>query len=164
MLFIHGLESSPQGSKAVFLAQHFEALTSEMDTHDFGACVALQTRKIASFAPEIVVGSSFGGAVLLDLLQRGAWAGPSLFLAPAHRHYSIPEWLPTSVAALIVHGTRDSIVDIAGSRALSQTGSRHCVRLIEVDDEHRLQSLVDTGRLAGLVHEVYAQRTLDPAR
>ena len=39
--FIHGLEGSPQGAKARFLAEHFEAITPAMDTSDFAACVAL---------------------------------------------------------------------------------------------------------------------------
>jgi hypothetical protein len=156
VLFVHGLESSPQGSKALFLAEHFEALTPAMDTRDFEACVALQAHQIAEFQPDVVVGSSFGGAVVLALLQRGAWRGPTLLLAPAQRHFPVQERLPAGIATIVVHGTRDTVVDIAGSRSLAGSGTTGRVQLIEVDDEHRLQTLVDSGRLSELVRQVAA--------
>jgi predicted esterase len=156
VLFIHGLESSPQSSKATFLAQHFEALTPAMDTADFAVCVDRQSEHIETFRPDVIVGSSFGGAVALAVIHRGAWRGPTLLLAPAQRHYPVEEKLPPGVPAVVVHGTRDSVVDIAGSRTLAETGSPGLVRLVEVDDEHRLQTLVDSGRLAELVRQVHA--------
>ena len=61
--FIHGLEGSPQGAKARLLAEHFEARTPAMDTADFEACVALQASSLRDFEPDVLVGSSFGGAV-----------------------------------------------------------------------------------------------------
>ncbi|HEY6559442.1 MAG TPA: YqiA/YcfP family alpha/beta fold hydrolase [Polyangiaceae bacterium] len=156
VLFVHGLESSPQSSKAVFLAEHFTALTPAMDTSDFEGCVALQAREIAAFRPDVVVGSSFGGAVVVALLERAAWRGPTLLLAPAQRHYPVAERLPEGTAVYIVHGTRDDVVSIDGSRSLAQSGTPALVRLVEVDDEHRLQSLVTSGRLAELVRAVSA--------
>jgi alpha/beta superfamily hydrolase len=157
VLFVHGLESSPQSSKALFLAEHFRALTPGMDTSDFAACVALQAREIAAFQPDVVVGSSFGGAVVVALLGGAAWRGPTVLLAPAQRHYPVAQQLPEGTAIDIVHGTRDEVVDIEGSRALARTGTPELVRLLEVDDEHRLQSLVVSGRLAELVRSVHAR-------
>lgn len=154
VLFIHGLESSPQSSKALFLSAHFDALTPAMDTRSFASAVEVQADQIAQFRPDVVVGSSFGGAVLLKLLERGSWRGPSVLLAPAHRHYGVEERLPPDVPVILVHGTRDDIVSIAGSRALAKTGTPGLVRLVEVDDEHRLQTLVESGRLAELVREI----------
>ncbi|MDH3588188.1 MAG: hypothetical protein OEQ74_02165, partial [Gammaproteobacteria bacterium] len=71
--FIHGLEGSPYGIKSQQLKQEFDALTPEMDTSDFEACIRLQSDAIVSFAPDLLVGSSFGGAVALALLQQGLW-------------------------------------------------------------------------------------------
>jgi predicted esterase len=153
VLFIHGLESSPQGVKARFLAQHFETLTPSMDTSDFVACVRNQASRLAEFQPDVVVGSSFGGAVLLALVRAGAWRGPTVLLAPAARHYGIPEVLPEGVPVTVVHGTADDVVDIAGSRALAQTGSPGLVKLIELEDGHRLQSIIDDGSLATIVND-----------
>jgi alpha/beta superfamily hydrolase len=140
------------------LAEHFEALTPAMNTADFAACVDLQARQVETFRPDVVVGSSFGGAVVVALLERGAWRGPTLLLAPAQRHYPVPERLPANVPTYIVHGTRDDVVSIEGSRALARTGTAECVRLFEVDDEHRLQTLVTSGRLAELVRAVHGHQ------
>jgi alpha/beta superfamily hydrolase len=152
--FIHGLEGSPQGSKAQFLAKHFDALTPSMDTGDFAGCVALHARIIDEFRPEVLVGSSFGGAVAVALLGSGKWRGPTLLLAPAQRHFGVEESLPPGVAVIVAHGTRDDVVDIEGSRGLVRSSSAEWAELLEVDDDHRLESLVTSGRLAELVREV----------
>lgn len=152
--FAHGLESSPQGAKAQYLAARFEALTPAMDTGDFPACVALHAAELARFRPHVLVGSSFGGAVVLELLRRGAWRGPTLLLAQAGLKLGVCERLPEGVPVLLVHGTRDDVVDPEHSRRLARTGSPGLVRLVEIDDEHRLDRLIAEDRLAGLVDEV----------
>ena len=103
--FAHGLESNPQGSKARELRRHFELACPEMDTRDFEACVKVHAATIAREKPDVLVGSSFGGAVALALLERGMWRGPTLLLAPAHRYFSSAETLPADVPIWIVHGT-----------------------------------------------------------
>ena len=85
--FVHGLEGSPRGSKARLLARHFDARTPEMDTRDFEGCVARQTEVLTEFSPDVLVGSSFGGAVAVAMLNQGLWTGPTLLLAQAARHY-----------------------------------------------------------------------------
>ena len=49
--FIHGLESSPQSTKARVLAEHFESLTPGMQTDDFEGCVTQQHRPSRNFGP-----------------------------------------------------------------------------------------------------------------
>jgi predicted esterase len=154
VLFIHGLEGSPQGAKSRFLEEHFDAYTPAMDTSDFSSCLRTQAAAIASFSPDVVVGSSFGGAVLVRLLADGVWRGPSLLLAQAAAHFGGEAKLPEGVRVTLVHGLSDDVVDIAGSRALARTGSPGLVELIEVEDGHRLQSLIDDGTLAALVRGV----------
>jgi predicted esterase len=172
VLFMHGLESSPQGDKAVYLAARFDATTPAMDTRAFQkrptladpvaraafeACVAQQERAIVDARPDVVVGSSFGGAIAVLLLTRGAWRGPTLLLAQASDRLGELE-LPAGVPVLLVHGTKDDVVDIAGSRRLARTGTPSLVRLLEVDDGHRLNGLLAGERLADLVREVHAMR------
>jgi hypothetical protein len=152
--FIHGLEGSPQGSKARFLAEHFDAVTPAMDTGDFAACVALHRRVLEEFAPQVLVGSSFGGAVAVALLGDGSFRGPTLLLAPAQRHFGVAERLPAGVPVIVAHGLHDDVVDIAGSRGLVASSTPEWARLVEVDDDHRLQSLVDSGKLGDLVREL----------
>jgi alpha/beta superfamily hydrolase len=151
--FVHGLESGPLGSKARYLAEHFpDALTPEMNTKDFEASVRVQLDALSEKAPDVLVGSSFGGAVAVALLQRGLWKGPTLLLAPAVKHFGLEPRLPENVRVLIVHGTRDDVVDIETSRVLARTGSENLVEMIELDDEHRLKSVLETELLTELVN------------
>jgi predicted esterase len=153
--FVHGLEGSPQGAKARLLAAHFEALTPAMDTRDFEACVRVQHEALARFRPDVLVGSSFGAAVAVALLARGAWRGPTLLLAQAALRYDPGARLPEGVRVWLVHGLRDELIDPEESRRLARTGTPGLVRLLEVDDEHRLGALVASGRLAELVRELW---------
>ncbi len=191
VLFLHGLESGPQGQKARYLAGRFEARTPDMQTGRgvaaraedprpsdrsavdgpparraaevelFQRCVALQRAELAAFRPDVLVGSSFGGAVAVALLREGAWRGPTLLLAQAAllatRRAGVlgPEAqvaLPEDVDVLLVHGARDDVVPLDDSRRLAATSPR--ARLVEVDDGHRLEALCQDERLADLVREV----------
>jgi predicted esterase len=151
--FAHGLESSPQGNKARLFGQHFELNTPAMDTRDFESCVHLHAAEANSFRPDVLVGSSFGGAVAVALLQRKLWAGPTLLLAQASRHYLPDPRLPQGVRITLVHAPNDEIVDIAGSRALAETGTPGLVELLEVDDDHALSKLTQSGELIALVRQ-----------
>lgn len=147
VLFVHGLEGSPEGAKARLFDTHFTALTPAMETGDFEACVELQRAAIESFRPDVLVGSSFGGAVAVALLARRAWRGPTLLLAQAAVHYDPDASLPKNVPVWLVHGRRDALIPVEHSRALAATGSPDHVRLIEVDDDHPLHDSVASGAL-----------------
>jgi len=149
--FVHGLESSPQGVKARLLAEHFRALTPAMDTLDFEGSIAVQSEALRAFSPHVLVGSSYGGALAVAMLQRGLWRGPTLLLAQAALRRGQPAELPAQVPIWLVHGTRDEIIDPEDSRILARSGSPEHVRLIEVDDVHALHSTVEDGRLVAWV-------------
>ena len=152
--FIHGLESSPQSTKALLLAEHFESLTPAMDTADFAGCVELQRDTLEEFRPDVLIGSSFGGAVAVELLQRGFWRGPTLLLAQAAIRRGQQARLPDAVPIWIVHGSRDEIIAPEDSRVLAAAGSQRWVRLIEVDDDHPLRESVRSGKLIEWVREL----------
>jgi len=156
--FVHGLESGPGSAKALYFDSRFDAVTKAMNTSDFEASIGVQLEEIQAQEPDVLVGSSFGGAFVLAILQRGLYAGPSLLLAPAYRHYAIEPRIPDGLRVLIVHGTRDDVVPIEDSRALAKTGSSGSVALVEVDDEHRLASLLEGDELAMLVRRTFTLR------
>jgi predicted esterase len=159
--FIHGLEGSPQGNKARMLGEHFETTTPAMTTEDFEGCVDTHARVLESFGPDVLVGSSFGGAVAVALLMRGDWRGPTLLLAQAAEHYLPKPTLPEQVRVWLVHASEDSIVDVEHSRRLVATGTPGLVRLIEVDDDHPLHASVAAGRLIEWVAALGADPDLD---
>ena len=146
--FIHGLEGSPNGSKARLLARHFDAVTPAMDTSDFEGCVAQHAALLGNGeGPDVLAGSSFGGAVAVALLQRGHWSGPTLLLAQAGLLYGLPAELPPGVPVWIAHGTGDDLVPPEHSRRLAAAGDPAHVRLIEVDDDHSLHASAEDGSL-----------------
>jgi predicted esterase len=152
--FAHGLESSPQSAKAIALGRAFCAETPAMNTRDFESCVTTHAELLMRFQPHVLVGSSFGGAVAVSLLERGLWHGPTLLLAQAALMYRPNSRLPDGVKVLLVHAPEDKVVPIEHSRALARTGTAGLVELIETDDDHALTALVGSGRLIELVRRL----------
>ncbi len=114
----------------------------------FRRSVAVQRALLSSERIDVVVGSSFGGAVSLELLRSGAWKGPTVLLCPAHqnverRAFRGPsrglDGLPAELTAqvVVVHAVQDAVVPVADSRRLVSGTS---ARLITVDDDHRLSA------------------------
>ena len=111
--------------------------------------VAVQLALLGANQIDVVVGSSFGGAVALELLTSGAWKGPTLLLCPAHRKVAGRAWSPTpklpaeASKVLVVHGYQDETVPIDDSRSLVRGTT---TKLIEVDDGHRLAATATPDR------------------
>ena len=143
--FVHGLESSPSSRKALLLKEYFDAETPAMDTSNFQQCVDVHQAALKRRVPDVLIGSSFGGAVVLALLQRGLWQGPTLLLAPAMSHYDLEPVLPAEIPVLLVHATLDDVVSVEDSRSIAQANSN--AELIEVDDDHALSATVSRGEL-----------------
>jgi pimeloyl-ACP methyl ester carboxylesterase len=128
-----------------------------MDTRDFESCVGVHAGTIARFQPDLLIGSSFGGAVAVALLERQLWRGPTLLLAQAALHYNKLARLPENVRVTIVHAPADEIVPIEHSRQLARTAPASSqIELIEVDDDHALTQLVASGELVRLIAAVAA--------
>lgn len=103
--------------------------------------VEVQANILASHPVDLVLGSSFGGAVCIELLAQGIWKGPTVLLCPAHQRVAAlarkaPPKLPPGARVLVVHGLQDSTVPVEHSRALARQGAT----LLEVDDDHRLSA------------------------
>ncbi len=162
VLFIHGQEGSPQGSKARALAAAFETTTPTMDTRHFEACVAQQAEVIRRFQPDVLVGSSFGGAVAVALLQREQWSGPTLLLAQAAQRLGLRGRLPQGARVWLVHARGDDAVPFTDSVRLARSGTPGYVRLIEVDDDHALHEFVASGRLVETVEALWTARDDPP--
>jgi pimeloyl-ACP methyl ester carboxylesterase len=107
----------------------------------FRRSVAVQLALLSANQIDVVAGSSFGGAVALELLASGAWKGPTVLMCPAHRLVAGRAWrpspsLPADAAHIVlVHGRDDETVPIEHSRSLAKGTA---AKLIEVEDQHRL--------------------------
>ena len=145
VLFLHGLEGSPHGTKGTWLREHYDVVAPALDTSSIEAALEDALAALAA-EPDVVVGSSFGGAVLLELLHVGAWRGPCVFLAGAGPKLTGRRTLPPGGRAVLVHGLQDDVVPPEDSRLLAASRADD-VRLVEVDDGHRLGGVLRSGVL-----------------
>lgn len=159
IIFAHGLEGSPQGTKV----QAFAAAGVEITAPDFnGEALAdrvLRLRAAIDVATQhnervLLAGSSYGG--LCAAAVAGAVAPHLcglLLLAPAFGHREPgPQGedeivganlvAPASVPTTVIHGHADTICSFSDSVAYVERSVE--VRLVEVDDEHRLLNSLDT--------------------
>lgn len=139
VLFLHGLESGPHGSKYNTLA---DAGYNVIAPDCRGNSLKERVDRIIPFLKDrpYVVGSSYGG---LTAVLAGMAAGvrlPGLVLcAPALERNEVPspgaENLTLVGPTIIIHGTLDDVIPIDVSK-------RYCARtgatLREVCDDHRL--------------------------
>jgi len=126
VMFLHGLESSALGMKPIYLNRWYRVCAPAMIPKRPFLTLRRVTAAIRSFRPHLIIGSSYGGAVLLTLLQHGEWSGPSILLAPAlgllaPYSLSLPKGLKAPI--VLVHGNRDTLVPLAHSKQLLSSAS-----------------------------------------
>jgi predicted esterase YcpF (UPF0227 family) len=86
ILFLHGWQSVPGGVKPTYLQQHgHSVINPKLDDDDFA--VALQTAQAAfdQHQPDVVVGSSRGGAIAMNLRPHQA---KLVLLCPAWKKWA----------------------------------------------------------------------------
>jgi predicted esterase len=121
----------------------------------FAACVDIQNAAIGQEKPDIVVGSSWGGAVAVELIRRGTWSGPTVLLAPAvHRVAAKTRRNDIQEIAqqlrghriIIFHDPKDDVVPFGDSEELARAAQ---VELRAVNaGGHRLLGICYDGQLA----------------
>jgi pimeloyl-ACP methyl ester carboxylesterase len=148
VVFSHGKESGPWGSKITAMAALVRELGMAVESVDYrgmddpGARVA---KLIAAGAqlkgPLVLVGSSMGGHVSAAAASRLQPKGLYL-LAPAFYMAGYEEYTPQQVSCptVIVHGWHDDIVPVANSIRWAR---EHRAALHLLDSDHRLQDQID---------------------
>lgn len=163
MLFLHGLESGPGGTKARWLAERHGAFTPDLRTAALAEVMAagridgpeayeaaaatsyaIAREALADERPDVLVGSSFGAALAVALLRDGLWRGPTLLLACASRRLLGDVPIPAGVRAVLIHGRYDDVVPLDDARWLAAAAGPG-VLLWEVADDHRLGAQLDNG-------------------
>lgn len=145
-VFIHGLESTSQGTKGQFFRRRFP----EMIIEDYAGSFDHRMRKLSGLLAGkndlILVGSSYGGLMAAQFaLQNEKRVKRLILLAPA---LNLPEFCVSAqqhlhLPVIIYHGINDNIVDpyivqrIAG-KIFSQL-EHHLV-----DDDHSLHNIFET--------------------
>jgi len=131
VLFLHGWQSVPGGVKPTFLVRHgHEVVNPKLPDDDFAEAVRIAQAEFDRHQPQVVVGSSRGGAVAMNINSGEA---KLVLLCPAWKKWGTARTVkPGSV---ILHSRADDVVPFAHSEELARISG---VTLIEVGTDHRL--------------------------
>ncbi len=159
MIFAHGLESSPKGTKAIYLGELFGAFTPMLRHLGLKGQIDAISTLLNDGDPAVLVGSSLGGlAALGATVKCPEQVAHLLLLAPAvgtgRRKDAFKEAekerpgmrqevcqisklsIPKDVPATILHGLEDDVVD--AKDVLDFADRSPSSRLILVHDDHPL--------------------------
>src|SRR5882724_6758383 len=131
ILFLHGWQSVPGGVKPTFLVQHgHEVINPKLPDEDFAEAVRIAQAEFDKHQPQVVVGSSRGGAVAMNISSGEA---KLILLCPARRKGGTARTV--KAATEILHSRVDDVVLFGDSEELARSSG---VTLIEVGTDHRL--------------------------
>ncbi len=134
ILFLHGWHSVPGGVKPTYLQNYgCEVINPALDDDDFCAAVAIAQAAHDQHLPDIVVGSSRGGAVALNIASNET---PLVLLCPAWKRWGSAKVLKSK--SVILHCRTDEVVSFEDSEELVADSDLPAETLIEVGSDHRL--------------------------
>jgi alpha-beta hydrolase superfamily lysophospholipase len=134
ILFLHGWHSVPGGVKPSYLAGHgHEVINPALDDDDFGAAVRTAQAEYDRHRPDVIVGSSRGGAVAMNL---DAGPTPMVLLCPAWKRWGSARTI--KAGTIVLHSEADDVIPIAESRELVRISGLPDPTLVVVGDDHRL--------------------------
>lgn len=149
ILFLHGWQSTPGGLKPTYLKDHgHTVLNPALPDDDFDAAVRIAQAELDQGRPDVVVGSSRGGAVAMNI---NTGATPLVLLCPAWKTWGTATTVkPTTI---ILHSRADETVPFADSEELVRNSGLDESAVIVVGNEHRL---ADPESLAAMLEAVEA--------
>jgi len=99
ILFLHGWRSVPGGVKPTYLKDNgHEVINPSLDDDDFDVALATAQAEFDQHQPQVVVGSSRGGAVALNINSNKT---PLVLLCPAWETWGIVKTLKPSALTCI---------------------------------------------------------------
>jgi alpha-beta hydrolase superfamily lysophospholipase len=149
ILFLHGWTSKPGGVKPTHLASHgHEVLNPALPDDDFGAALRIAQDEVDRHRPDVIVGSSRGGAVAMNL---DAGPVPLVLLCPAWKRWGTARRVKPGT--VILHSEADDVIPIADSRELLRTSGLPESALVVVGRDHRLADPEPLAALLGAVED-----------
>ncbi len=140
LVFIHGLESTAQGTKGQFFRQYFPQMIIEDYTGDFDTRMIKLNGLLAGIADLILVGSSYGGLMATHYaMENEDRVKKLILLAPA---LNLPEFdhsghTKLQLPVIIYHGTSDDVVDPYNVKTIARKYFSNLEHNL-VDDDHTL--------------------------
>lgn len=134
VLFLHGWTSVPGGKKPTILKEHgHEVINPALSDDDFDEAVRIAQAEFDQHQPEVVVGSSRGGAVAMNIDSGDT---PLVLLCPAWKKWGTATTVQPQ--AMILHSRGDDVVPFDDSEELVKNSQLPPETLIEVGNDHRL--------------------------
>jgi hypothetical protein len=134
VLFLHGWTSKPGSVKPSYLASHgHHVVNPALPDEDFADSVRIAQAEIDRHLPSVIVGSSRGGAVAMNVSPGHA---ALVLICPAWKKYGAATTVKSGT--VILHSEADNIIPIADSRELLTRSSLPEMNLIIVGNDHRL--------------------------
>ncbi len=148
VLYLHGLYSRPGGTKPTFLAgQGFELLNPYLPDEDFVESCRRAQGQLEGGSPEVIVGSSRGGAVALNIATGEV---PLVLIAPAWSRWGEAKRVKPSVT--ILHSAADEVIPLQDSLQLlvnSQLAANAHLQIVGKD-----HNMTDPAALGALVQAI----------
>ena len=134
ILFLHGWTSVPGGRKPTFLkdAGH-TVLNPALPDDDFEEAVRIAQAEYDQHHPDVVVGSSRGGAVAMNIESVDT---PLVLLCPAWKKWGTATTVKANTT--ILHSRADDVVPFEDSEELVKNSGLAGSALIDVGTDHRL--------------------------
>ena len=131
ILFLHGWHSVPGGVKPTYLAQHgHTVINPKLPDDDMEEAVRIAQAEFDQHQPQVVVGSSRGGAVAMNIKSGAA---KLVLLCPAWRKFDTAK--NVKPGTVILHSRTDDVIPFADSEELARNSG---AALIEIGTDHRL--------------------------
>jgi hypothetical protein len=131
ILFLHGRHSVPGGVKPTYIKDHgYEVINPALDDYNFEVAVATAQAEFDKHHPQVVVGSSRGGAVAMNINSGEA---KLVLLCPAWKKWGTAKKVKADT--VILHSRAYDVIPFADSEELSGNCG---ATLIEVGNDHRL--------------------------
>lgn len=117
VLFLHGWQSVPGGVKPTYLKNHSHVVINPaLDDDDFDAALATAQAEFDRHQPDVVVGSSRGGALAINLKSGNARL---VLLCPAWKKWGTVKTVKPGT--IILHSRDDDVVPFAHSEELAKS-------------------------------------------
>jgi hypothetical protein len=134
ILFLHGWQSVPGGVKPTYLVQHgHEVINPALDDDNFEAALATAQTEFDRHKPDVIVGSSRGGAIAMNLSKGET---PLVLLCPAWKKFGTAKTV--NPVTIILHSRADEVIPFSNSEELIRTSDLPASALIEIGTDHRL--------------------------
>jgi hypothetical protein len=122
--------------------------------------ISLAEKELKKHNPKVLIGSSWGGAVAVNLIQRGVWKGHTILLAPAYQKvketimkiqeeqsFQFKNLVHYEGKIIVYHSHLDEIIPIENSHLLCESSENKNSEFYELklisSDNHKLESLIE---------------------